>query len=226
MPTAEGAELFVDVDPTRLDPADGPLQLAVYGPLELSAGEHALAVSRFEADLFAYAQRAAVHGMAWKRRALLASLELAILGLLVTFMVMNPDRLHFMIAWTLPLGFLAGSLEALRAFGARRTGRAARRLLSAGDLVTEPATSRAGESTAFVRDLWRLVDRGTVGRDLASLEHAARELLHWSAAVRFYRRRRGLAEPALRVGFRRRVGALLLGKMPAPPATQMRARAR
>ena len=225
MPTAEGAELFVDVDPTRLDPADGPLQLAVYGPLELSAGEHAVVVSRFEADLFAYARQAAVHGVAWKRCALLAALELTILGLLVAFMVMNPDRLHFMIGWTLPLGFFAASLEALRAFRARRSGRAARRLLAAAEVLTEPATSRAGESTAYVRDLWRLVERGTVGRDLASLEHAAGELLHWSAGLRFYRRQRRPADPAVRDGLWRRAGALLLGETPAPAATQMRARA-
>ena len=224
-PAEPGAALFVDADYHRLDTGEGPFQLAVYGPCPLSPGELALLRSRFETNLFEYAARAAVHGRAWKRQAVLAALELGILGLLVSFMILNPSGLHFLIGWALPLGFFGATLGFLRAFARRGVGRRARRLLENGVVLAAPGIGRAGESAACVRDLWRAVDRGAVTRDAVSLEQAARSQLHWPAGAAFYRSLRRSVPAEAPQGWQRRLARALVGAAPAGAATYIAARA-
>ncbi len=224
VPTESGAALFVGADYHRLDPADGPFQLAVYGPTKLSPGEFALLRSRFEADLLAHATRAAEHGYAWRRQMFLAALELTILGFLVAFLIVNPVRVSFLMGWALPFGFLAASLTALRAFTRRRAGANARRVLESSFVLSKPAVSQRGESLAFARDVWRLVEGGEVARESAALELAVHTELHWTEGERFYHRLRTGAATDRPRGWRARVWGLLAGDMPDSPPTQLFAR--
>ena len=220
MPTDRGASVFVDADYRRIDAADGPIQIAAYGPRDLSGGELALLRSRFEANLFEYAARAATAGRAWRRQAALAAIELSILGLLVAFMIINPSSVHFLIGWALPFGFFVAGLSALRAFMWRGLVRRGERLLRDGVILDTSPEGREGESLAYARDIWRTVDRGASARDLGALEHTADSVVHWRAGRDFYRTLRAASEPPP-LGRRARLLHALVGDAPAGAMTSL-----
>ena len=221
VPTERGAALFVGSDYRDLDPSSGPFQLAVYGPTKLSPGEFALLRSRFEGDLLEYANRAAAYGYAWRRQIVLAVLELAILGILIAFLSLNPIGTSFLLGWALPFGFFVSALTALRAFARRRVAASARRVLESSVVLSQPAPSRRGESLAFARDIWRLVEGGEVARESAALERATSRELHWTVGEAFYHSlRRGTVADLPRT-WRARCWRMLLGEHPDAPPTQL-----
>ncbi len=212
--------VFVDADYRQIDAADGPIQIAAYGPRELSGGELALLRARFEANLFEYAARAATVGGAWRRQATLAAMELSILGLLVAFMIINPSGTHFLIGWALPFGFFVAGLRALRAFTWRGLVRRGERLLRDGVILDSSPEGREGESLAYARDIWRNVDRGASARDLGALEHTADRVVHWPAGRDFYRSLRAASE-APPLGCRARLLRALVGDAPTGALTHL-----
>ena len=226
VPTETGAAFFVDADYAELDAANGPVQLAIYSPYEVSPGEVAVVRGRLEADLFSYAASAAGLGRAWMRHALLAILELTILGVLVAFLVANPSRVAFIVGWALPFGFFIATRSALHAFAQREYGARARRLLESGAVLAEPAISQFGGSLAHVRDIWRGLEEGAFARDTVALELASERLLRWPGAVTFYRSQRQADEPSRPRPLRSRLARLLLPKRPDSPLTTLIARPR
>ena len=226
VPTETGAALFIDADYTALDTANGPVQLAIYSPYEVSPGEAAVVRARLEADLFSYAASAAGFGRAWARHALLALLELTILGVLVAFLIANPSRVAFIVGWALPFGFLIATRSALRAFAHRRIGARARRMLESGVVIAEPAIAQFGGSLAHVRDIWRGLEEGAFARDIVALELAAERLLRWPGAVTFYRSLRLAEDQSRPRPPRSRLARLLLPERPDAPLTTLVARPR
>lgn len=224
MPTETGAAFFVDSDYAELDASNGPVQLAIYSPYEISPGEAAIVRARLEADLFSYAAAAARFGSKWKRHALLALLELTILGLLVTFLILNQSQAAFVVAWTLPFGFFVATRTALDVFANREVGVRAHRLLASGTVLAEPATAQFGGSLAHVRDIWRGVEEGTIARDILALELAAQRQLRWPGAVAFYRTLRGTPGDPRQRPARSRLARWLLPAGPVAPLTQLIAR--
>ncbi len=224
VPTETGAAFFVDSDYADLDASNGPIELAIYSPYDVSPGEAAIVRARFEADLFTYAAAAAQFGRMWRRHALLALLELAILAALVAFLLVNPSRVAFVIGWTLPFGFFVATRAALQAFAHREIGTRARRLLVSGAVLAEPAIARFGGSLAHVRDIWRGLEEGTIARDIVALELAAQRQLRWPGAVAFYRTLRGTpGDPRPRPP-RARLARWLLPERPVAPLTTLIAR--
>jgi len=225
VPTDRGALLFTSTEYATLEPRDGPFQLAVYSPYALSPGELAVLRSRFEADLFAYASQAVQFGGAWKRRALVAALELGILGLAVAFLLLNASRMAFIIGWALPIGLLGATVQAAGAYAHRAAGQRARALLDHGVVSDVALEGRMGESLAYVRNLWRALDRGAVARELGALEEAARTTLNWPVGAAFYREvRADRDEPSAPRGRLRRSLRSLVGAGPAPVRTVIEAR--
>lgn len=226
VPTETGAACFIDSDYAEIDASNGPVQLAIYSPYEVSPGEAAIVRARLEADLFSYATGAARLGHKWKRHALVALLELTLLGVLVAFLIINPSRAAFVVGWTLPFGFLVASRTALDVFAHREVGRRARRLLASGTVLAEPATAQFGGSLAHVRDIWRGVEEGTIARDTVALELAAQRQLRWPGAVAFYRTLRGTLNDPRQRAPRARLARWLLPTAPIAPLTKLIVRPR
>jgi hypothetical protein len=224
VPTETGAAFFIDSDYAELDAANGPIQLAIYGPCDVSPGEAAIVRARLEADLFTYAAAAARFGQRWRQHALVALIELAILGVLVAFLIGNPSRMAFVIGWTLPFGFFVAGRAALQAFAHREIGARARRLLASGVVLAEPATAQFGGSLAYVRDIWRGLEEGTIARDVVALELAAQQQLRWPGAVAFYRSLRGTSGDPRPHPPRARLARWLLPERPIAPLTTLVAR--
>ena len=226
VPTETGAAFFVDADYTELDAANGPVQLAIYSPYDVSAGEAAVVRARIEADLFGYAASAAGLGRAWLRHALLAILELTILGVLIAFLIANPSRVAFIVGWALPFGFFIATRSTLHAFAQREFGARARRMLESGAVIAEPAIAQSGGSLAHVRDIWRGLEEGAFARDTVALELASERLLRWPGAVAFYRSQRHAGEHSRPRPLRSRLARLLRPKRPVAPLTTLVARPR
>ena len=225
VPTDTGSAVVIDADYGRLDADAGPFQIALYSRLPMSQGELAVIRSRVEADLFTHAVRMAAQGRRWPLALLVGLLELGVVGVLLAFLFINREPVHAVVAWTVPLGFVPGLVQAWRAVARRRVGACARSILEVGELLPTTAIGRDGDSLARLRDLWRIADRREESRDLMRLERDARRRVRWPAAARFYRELAGAPPVAPPQGRLARLRALPRSRRSRPqPLTHLAVR--
>ncbi len=187
VPIDEGAALLIDTDYGKLDAEDGPFQLALYARVAMSPGEEAVIRSRVEAQLFDYAVRTASVGRHWLIELTVGMAELAVLGLLLAFLIVNWSPLHAVIVVVAVLGFAPALYHTGLSILHHRVGRRARSILEFGEVLPTTAIGRNGDSAARLHNLWRVVEDSGGVSEFMSLERHARVQLRWTAAARFYR---------------------------------------